>query len=507
MAELLKINEETNHNKKLPIEDFQYGKDFLAQYFSHLLEITVDDLSNLSLEQDEGICIGYALLNDKEFMTTENPNIEKATVYYKQWIKVLWLKNKLNLPPKLLPWQFGKTEPAPKQEQPVFQFFDWNELAPANPPRQPKSAFAEFDQLLLLLSLKKQLQLDDHEVAGLLSILENKNEQSQFTTLLLEATGWKKADWDELTANFKYPGDFRDMVSLKKLADIFEILRKTELSPSDCIQLSAADLGEDAVALAQSALKQRYQSKQWLAVAQEIHNPLRSKKRDALAAYLLAHPEKTGNRLLKDKMSLSEYFLIDVEMEPKMLTSRIKQGISSVQMFIQRCLLNLEYFRDAGLPPGQRIIKGEILNEQKNGVSGITVTVKGKPAEVVSDENGKFKITVNQGDTSLVFSSVHISGAREYILDASNEIKGAIKNRILRFTKGSPVVITSRYANQWNRWRKYYRVWEANRKIFLYPENWIEPELRDDKSPFFEELEGELLQNDLNTRKWMGSHL
>lgn len=29
----------------------------------------------------------------------------------------------------------------------------------------------------------------------------------------------------------------------------------------------------------------------------------------------------------------------------------------------------------------------------------------------------------------------------------------------------------------WN-WRKNYRVWDANRCIFLYPENWIEPEMR-----------------------------
>src|SRR6184192_2451387 len=27
-------------------------------------------------------------------------------------------------------------------------------------------------------------------------------------------------------------------------------------------------------------------------------------------------------------------------------------------------------------------------------------------------------------------------------------------------------------------WSKNYRTWDANRKIFLYPENWIEPELR-----------------------------
>ena len=45
---------------------------------------------------------------------------------------------------------------------------------------------------------------------------------------------------------------------------------------------------------------------------------------------------------------------------------------------------------------------------------------------------------------------------------------------------------------------KNYRVWEANRKIWLYPENWIEPELRDDKTPFFKDLENELLQSDLD---------
>jgi hypothetical protein len=28
------------------------------------------------------------------------------------------------------------------------------------------------------------------------------------------------------------------------------------------------------------------------------------------------------------------------------------------------------------------------------------------------------------------------------------------------------------------KWRKNYRVWDANRRIFLYPQNWIEPELR-----------------------------
>jgi hypothetical protein len=49
------------------------------------------------------------------------------------------------------------------------------------------------------------------------------------------------------------------------------------------------------------------------------------------------------------------------------------------------------------------------------------------------------------------------------------------------------------YQKEWE-WRKNYRVWEANRKVFLYPENYLEPEWRDNKTPIFKELEDELLQ-------------
>lgn len=47
-------------------------------------------------------------------------------------------------------------------------------------------------------------------------------------------------------------------------------------------------------------------------------------------------------------------------------------------------------------------------------------------------------------------------------------------------------------------WMRRYRVWEANRKIFLYPENWLEPEFRDSKSGLFEELESALLEGDVS---------
>ena len=47
--------------------------------------------------------------------------------------------------------------------------------------------------------------------------------------------------------------------------------------------------------------------------------------------------------------------------------------------------------------------------------------------------------------------------------------------------------------DEWE-WRRHYRIWQANRRVFLYPENYLEPGLRDDKTPLFSELEDTLLQ-------------
>jgi hypothetical protein len=138
---------------------------------------------------------------------------------------------------------------------------------------------------------------------------------------------------------------------------------------------------------------------------------LRNNQKEALIAYLLQQPD-LKNWGVTDDDGLFEYFLIDVQMDACMETSRIKQAISSVQLFVQRCMLGLE--------------------TKKNATSleiGVSSTALNRP--------------------------------------------------------------------RWE-WMQRYRVWEANRKVFLYPENWIEGNLRDDKSPFFKELESELLQKDIN---------
>ncbi len=53
--------------------------------------------------------------------------------------------------------------------------------------------------------------------------------------------------------------------------------------------------------------------------------------------------------------------------------------------------------------------------------------------------------------------------------------------------------------NEWE-WRKNYRVWEANRKVFLYPENWIDPSLRNNKTTIFKNTEDLLQQDEINQK-------
>lgn len=52
------------------------------------------------------------------------------------------------------------------------------------------------------------------------------------------------------------------------------------------------------------------------------------------------------------------------------------------------------------------------------------------------------------------------------------------------------------FRQRWE-WMRSYRLWEANRRVFLFPENWLFPELRDDKSPAFKALEAALSRGEL----------
>ena len=81
------------------------------------------------------------------------------------------------------------------------------------------------------------------------------------------------------------------------------------------------------------------------------------------------------------------------------------------------------------------------------------------------------------------------------IKQAISSVQLFVQRAFLNLEDG--VELTATTSEQWE-WMKNYRVWEAARKVFLYPENWIEPELRLDKSPLFEQLENALQQGELD---------
>lgn len=60
-----------------------------------------------------------------------------------------------------------------------------------------------------------------------------------------------------------------------------------------------------------------------------------------------------------------------------------------------------------------------------------------------------------------------------------------------------PGVTNLKIPEIWWQWMMNYRIWEVNRKFFLYPENYIDPSLRQNKTPIFKELEDELLQSEI----------
>ena len=53
---------------------------------------------------------------------------------------------------------------------------------------------------------------------------------------------------------------------------------------------------------------------------------------------------------------------------------------------------------------------------------------------------------------------------------------------------------------RWDSRMNGYRLWQADREVFLWPENWLYPWLRDDRSEYFTSLEAKLLQKDVTTQ-------
>jgi hypothetical protein len=212
---------------------------------------------------------------------------------------------------------------------------------------------------------------------------------------------WHTADVTEAVAFLNVPAPaLQALGTLAALRPVLELTVQTNQSVANLRTWTLSDPTMNEVTALKDALRATLDPAAWRETMQSVNDALRNKRRDALVAYILTHAKPAPE--IESADDLYEHLLIDVEMDACMQTSRIRLALSTVQLFVTRCLMSLE--------------------------------------EQVSP------------------SSIR--------------------------------------ADHWQ-WMRRYRVWEANRKIFLYPENWLEPELRDGKSSFFMELESDLLKSDI----------
>ena len=127
-------------------------------------------------------------------------------------------------------------------------------------------------------------------------------------------------------------------------------------------------------------------------------------------------------------------------------------------------------------------------------------TKRGALLNLVIDQLHKegLPITTPRDLYEYLLIDVEVSGVVQisYIKEAISAIQLYIY-RCLNSLESDIDVQTEIYT--WWPWMQSYRVWEANREVFLYPENYIQPELRKDKTPPFTALENALQQNKLTT--------
>ncbi|MFQ6163341.1 neuraminidase-like domain-containing protein [Sinorhizobium meliloti] len=100
--------------------------------------------------------------------------------------------------------------------------------------------------------------------------------------------------------------------------------------------LEEDDTGDAALESLMAGVRERHDPDAWLTVSQQLNDPIREKRRDALVAYLL---ESKG---LANKDALFSEFLIDPQINAFLVTSRIANAHAVSQIFVQRIRLGLE---------------------------------------------------------------------------------------------------------------------------------------------------------------------
>jgi hypothetical protein len=153
-------------------------------------------------------------------------------------------------------------------------------------------------------------------------------------------------------------------------------------------------------------------------------------------------------------------------------------------------------FGKTGFAAAERPVQNKLRHLKRDALTAYLLSYQ-QPANP-QPPNGRW---INSGDVFayyLIDPDMNACQMTSRIVQASATIQIFVQRaRMGLEPEVSPFVSGDDKWDQWS-WMKAYRLWEANRQVFLFPENWVEPGFRRDKSPAFKALEDELLQSDLN---------
>ncbi|ACV63634.1 virulence plasmid 28.1 kDa A protein [Desulfofarcimen acetoxidans DSM 771] len=137
-------------------------------------------------------------------------------------------------------------------------------------------------------------------------------------------------------------------------------------------------------------------------------------------------------------------------------------------------------------------IEGEEQESKREALIGIAVSELSRKEETQWIKNSR-----NLYEYLLI--DVEMSGCAQisYIKEALNAVQIYLTRCRKQLEPGAEFFSIPEV---WWEWMMNYRVWEANRKIFLYPENYIDPAHRNSKTQLFKELENSLKQGDINSK-------
>jgi peptidoglycan hydrolase-like protein with peptidoglycan-binding domain len=334
--------------------------------------------------------------------------------------------------------------------------------------------------LLDFARIKRALSPGDER---LLAILQNPaatlpNTPNQ--TALLSLTGWAQTSVNALLTQFygnTQPTNLSSVEHFRRVYDAYAIVHTCRVTASALISAVTNAPSATTVSVLQSALRALYAESDWLTVIRPINDTMRIQQRDALVAYILQQLGDSYAQSLVPKTTSA-----DAPTGATQLNCSDTTGIA-FGMLVQNTNIAPGTVVTATTPATVTVSTG-ILAALPKGSNLVFVP---ENAVEIDTPDRLFEYFLIDAETQ---PPVETSRIRLALSSVQLFIERIVRN--LEPQVSPTDIDTSRW-----QWMKRYRVWQANREVFLWPENWLYPELRDDQSPFFQQMMSSLLQSDI----------